>query len=526
MIERLVESALRNRVLVVAVWSLIAAAGLYCMSVLTIDAVPDITNVQVQVLTAAPAFGPLEVERQITVPIEAAMSGLPDLVELRSVSRSGLSAVTVVFDERVNLYFARQLVSERLAGAREAIAPGSGEPEMGPPSTGLGEIYQFEIRGEGYTPMELRSILEGYVAIQLRTVPGVAEINTFGGELKTYEVAVDPDRLAAYNLSLDDLFEAVERNNASAGGASIERGRQQILVRGEGLISSLDDLKRVVVRAERDKAPVTLGQAADVRLAPHVRAGAASRDGKGEIVAAVVFMLWGRNSRTVVDALKDKIETLGGSLPPGVTIRPYYDRTDLIRRTIRTVIHNLFAGGLLVVAVLLLTLGSLRAGLLVALAIPLSMLCAFVGMVAAGISGNLMSLGAIDFGLIVDGAVVMVEAMARRGAGQTGQNRLRVMQETARQMARPVAFAVGIIIVVYLPILTLRGIEGKMFRPMALTVVFALAGSLLLALTLVPLLGSVLLQRGLPSREPFFVRWLHRAYALRTPSTPRMCPAY
>jgi cobalt-zinc-cadmium resistance protein CzcA len=512
LIERLVESALRDRVLVVAAWVVIAAAGLYCMSVLTIDAVPDITNVQVQVLTTAPAFGPLDVERQITVPIEAAMSGLPDLVELRSVSRSGLSAVTVVFDEGVNLYFARQLVSERLAAAREAIAPGSGEPEMGPPSTGLGEIYQFEIQGGGYTPMELRSILEGYVAIQLRTVPGVAEINTFGGELKTYEVAVDPDRLAAYSLSLDELFGAVERNNASAGGASIERGRQQILVRGEGLVTSLDDLKRIVVRAERDRAPVTLGQAADVRLAPHVRAGAATRDGKGEIVSAVVLMLWGRNSRTVVDALKAKIDAISGSLPPGTTIRPYYDRTDLIRRTIRTVIHNLTAGGLLVIAVLLLTLGSLRAGLLVALAIPLSMLCAFVGMFAAGISGNLMSLGAIDFGLIVDGSVVMVEAMARRGAGEAGSRRLRAMQEAALEMARPVAFAVGIIIVVYLPILTLRGIEGKMFRPMAFTVVFALAGSLLLALTLVPLLASVLLQRRLPAREPFLIRGFHWAY--------------
>lgn len=525
MAEKIVSWALRNRFLTVVFGLLLVVAGLQHMLRLPIDAVPDVTNIQVQVLTKAPALAPLEVERLVTFPVESAMAGLPDIEEIRSVSKFGLSAVTVVFVEGTDIYRARQLVQERLSEAREAIPEGYGTPEMGPIATGLGEIYQFQVRGEPacgaekdtpdcYSPMELRTILDWFVAYQLKSVPGVVEVNTFGGQLKTYEVQPDPAALQSHNLPLSELFEALERNNRNVGGAYLVRNREQVVIRGQGLLSGLEDISSVVLRTSEDGIPLYVRDIANVELAPMVRQGVVTRDGEGEAVVGIVMMLMGENSRTVVDRVKTKIASLEGSLPEGVTIDTFYDRTDLVRRTIRTVETNLLEGGLLVVAVLLLMLGNLRGGLIVASAIPLSMLFAFIGMVRVGVSGNLMSLGAIDFGLIVDGSVVMIENVFRlssekRAAGMTP---LEIVREASLEVARPVAFAVGIIMIVYLPILTLTGVEGKMFQPMALTVIFALAGSLILALTLIPVLASLVLRRAPKHHETWLVRSLRRIY--------------
>lgn len=525
MAEKIVAWALRNRFLTIVLGLLLVFAGLQHMLRLPIDAVPDVTNIQVQVLTKAPALAPLEVERLVTFPVESAMAGLPDIEEIRSVSKFGLSAVTVVFEEGTDIYRARQLVQERLSEAREGIPQGYGTPEMGPIATGLGEIYQFQVRGEPacaegedspdcYSPMELRTLLDWFVAYQLKSVPGVVEVNTFGGQLKTYEVQPDPGALRSHNLPLAELFEALERNNRNVGGAYLVRNREQIVIRGEGMLTGLEDIASVVLRTSEDGVPLYVRDIADVKLAPMVRQGVVTRDGQGEAVVGVVMMLMGENSRVVVDRIKTKLASLEGSLPPGVTIDTFYDRTDLVRRTIRTVETNLLEGGLLVVAVLLLMLGNLRGGLIVASAIPLSMFFAFIGMVRFGVSGNLMSLGAIDFGLIVDGSVVMIENVFRLFSEKraAGKPPLEVVREASLEVARPVAFAVGIIMIVYLPILTLTGVEGKMFRPMALTVVFALAGSLILALTLVPVLASLVLRRAPKHHETWLVRSLRRVY--------------
>ncbi len=528
LVERVIAFSIRNRLLVIFFVLLVGAFGLRAAQKLAIDAVPDVTNVQVQILTNAPALGPLEVEQFITFPVETVMSGLPDLAEIRSVSKFGLSAVTVVFAEGTDIYFARQLVAERLQEAREEIPEGYGSPQMGPISTGLGEIYQFEVRGEPmckagapdrddcYTPMELRSELDWFVSYQIRSVPGVVEVNTFGGELKTYEVQLEPARLTALKLSLRDVFEAIERNNANAGGAYLARAGEQQLIRGEGLVQTLDDIRHIVVATRSDGTPIVIGDLGRVEFAPMVRQGAVTRDGRGEVVIGIAMMLMGANSREVARAVEEKIGELRPRLPKGVTIETFYDRTQLVQRTIGTVTRNLIEGGVLVIVVLLLLLGNLRGGLLVASAIPLSMLAAFIAMKQLGISGNLMSLGAIDFGLIVDGSVVMAENIVRVLGHQRGpvtaEERNDAIGSAAREVARPVVFAVGIIMLVYLPVLTLEGIEGKMFRPMALTVVFALAASLLLAITWVPAMATWIFRKGVSEREPWLVRIVRRRY--------------
>jgi cobalt-zinc-cadmium resistance protein CzcA len=525
MAGKLVEWALKNRFLVIVLAILLCVAGVESALRLPIDAVPDVTNVQVQVLTKAPALAPLEIERLITFPVEAAMSGLPNIEEIRSVSKFGLSAVTIVFVEGTDIYRSRQLVAERLIEARESIPEGYGTPEMGPIATGLGEIYQFEVRGEPactleedredcYTPMELRTLLDWFVAYQLKSVPGVVEVNTFGGQLKTYEVAPDPIALRSHNLPLSELFDALERNNRNVGGAYLVRNREQVVIRGEGLLTGLEDIGSVVLRTAADGVPLYVRDVAAVRLAPMVRQGVVTRDGRGEAVVGVVMMLMGENSRDVVNRVKAKIDALQESLPPGVTLDTFYDRSDLVRRTIGTVSKNLSEGGLLVVVVLLLMLGNLRGGLIVASAIPLAMMIAVIGMVRAGVSGNLMSLGAIDFGLIVDGSVVMVENVFRLSAQERdrGMSTLELVRKACIEVARPVTFAVGIIIIVYIPILGLTGVEGKMFRPMALTVIFALVGSLLLALTVIPVLASLLLRLKGGHRDTWMVRFLRARY--------------
>lgn len=529
MLNRILEFSLANRFLIIIITLVIAGLGIRSILILPIDAVPDVTPNQVQILTNSPGLGPVEVERFITFPVETAMSGLPGIEDIRSVSRFGLSAVTVTFEESMDIYFARRLVMERLPQAREMIPEGFGTPEMGPISTGLGEIYQFEVKGEGYTLMELRSILEWDIAFKLKSVPGIVEVNTYGGELKTYEVQLIADKLTSFNLSIDQVFQALESNNTNSGGAYIERNQEQYLIRGEGLVRGLKDIGNIVVATRNEGTPIFIRDVAEVAFAPMVRQGAVTRDEEGEAVTGVVMMLIGENSRTVVNRVKEKIEDIKISLPTGVTIDAYYDRTELVRKTIKTVTKNLGEGAFLVIIILFLILGNFRAGLIVASAIPLSMLVAFIGMNQFRISGNLMSLGAIDFGLIVDGSVVMIENIVRHlslkseeGSAKeiaTRQNEpdgktniIEVILKAGREVLRPIVFAVGIIIIVYIPILTLEGVEGKMFKPMALTVIFALIGSLVLSFTLMPVLASYLLKKGTHDKETFIIRKVKKYY--------------
>ena len=516
---KLIDFALDNQFVVGLLTLLLIAGGVYSVTRLPVDAVPDVTNVQVQIMTTAPALGPEEVERFVTVPVEAAMSGVPRVEEIRSVSQFGLSVVTVVFEEGTDIYWARQQVGERLQSAKENIPPNVPAPTMGPISTGLGEIYQFEVRSRTgkHSLMELREILEWDVALPLRSVPGVVEVNTNGGELRTYEVRVDPNKLVAFKIPLGKVMDAIEKNNANEGGGYVIFGtKEQRIVRGEGLVGNPADLRNVVVDTRIDGTPVYLSQVAEVAFSPMIRQGAVTRDGRGEGVVGVVMLLAGENSRDVVARVKEKITDIEKTLPEGVYLDPFYDRTELVRLTIHTLTKNLVEGGALVVIVLLILLGSLRAGLIVALAVPLSMLGAFVGMAYAGLSGNLMSLGAIDFGLIVDGSVVLIENVVRRVGEWRHKNPdktapMDVIRAACHEVARPVVFGVGIILLVYLPILSLRGLEGKMFKPMALTVIFALLTSLLLALTLMPVLASLYL-RTVSEHEPFLIRWVKLLY--------------
>ena len=524
--QHVIDFCVRHRFLVIFGVLLVGALGVRAARQLPIDAVPDVTNVQVQVLTNAPALGPVEIEQYVTVPVETVMSGLPRVEEVRSLSRFGLSAVTIVFEEGTDIYFARQLVSERLTEARESIPAGYGSPEMGPISTGLGEIYQFEIRGEPmcpkggedteacYTLMELRTILDWYVAFQLRPIPGVVEVNAFGGELKTYEVQIDPGQLNALGLGLDDVFKALERNNANEGGGYIVRGGEQRVVRGEGLITNLEDIRNVRVATRTDRTPILVRDVAKVAFAPMIRQGAVTRDGRGEVVTASVMMLMGANSGEVSAAVRKRLSELSAGLPPGVTIETYYDRAVLVDRTIRTVATNLIEGGVLVIVVLLLMLGNLRGGLLVASVIPLAMLMTFIAMRFFGVSGNLMSLGALDFGLIIDGAIVVVENISRRLSehGTEGDEVTAEVRQATSQVARPVLFGTAIIMIVYIPILSLQGIEGKMFVPMAIAVLSALGAALALALTFVPAVATGLFRGGLKEKEPLLAKAARRVY--------------
>lgn len=507
--KHIIEFVLRQRLLVLALVGLLIGVGIWSAIRLPIDAVPDVTNVQVQINTNAAALSPLEVERQITLPVELAMFGLPELEEIRAISKFGLSQVTVVFREGTDIYFARQQVQERLQQAREAIPAWVGQPKMGPISSGLGEVFQYVITTPdtaGMDRTELRTLQDWVIAPQLRGVPGVAEVNSFGGFEKQYQVLVRPEALVQYDLTLQRVLDAIATNNQNAGGGYITQGAEQLVIRGVGQVQSLEQIRGIVV-ASRNGTPVRVGDLADVVIGSTIRQGAVTMNGRGEVVIGIVMMRLGSNSRTVVNDVKDRFQTAARSLPSGVELRAFYDRTELVNRTIRTVEKNLVEGAVLVVVILFLLLGNLRAALIVALAIPLSMLFAVSLMVKAGIAGSLMSLGAIDFGLVVDGSVVMVEnSMRRLGHRRRGEGFLATVLAACTEVARPILFGVGIIIVVYLPILTLEGVEGKMFRPMALTVVFALVGSLLLTFVLTPVLISLLLKGKVEEKDVWLVR--------------------
>lgn len=519
MVAALIRFAVAQRLLVMLLVVMMAGAGVYSLTQLPLDAVPDVTNVQVQVLTPAPALAATEIERQITFPVEVAMSGLPGIAELRSVSMFGLSAVTVVFSESTDIYAARQLVLERLSQARDDIPASVGTPEMGPIATGLGEIYQYELRatpGSGFDLAALRTIQDWDVRRQLLGVPGITEVNSFGGIEQQFQVRVNPERLQAYDLGLRDVYDAVTRNNANVGGGYIEHGPEQYVLRSIGLAASVDDLRRIVVKAGKNGAPVYVGDLGDVVAGGALRQGAVTAQGNGEIVAGIAIMLVGENSRSVVQRVRQRVEEIKGTLPKGVELVPFYDRTELVDRTIATVRRNLIEGAVLVIVVLILLLGHWRGALLVATIIPLSMLFAATLMRVFGVSGNLMSLGALDFGLIVDGAVVMVENAVRRRAAahheSPGEAPTDTILAACLEVGRPVVFAVAIIAIVYLPLLTLTGIEGKMFRPMALTVVFALLGSLMLSLTYIPAALTFVLRGQVSEVESPIIRVAKRWY--------------
>ncbi|MEW4531159.1 CusA/CzcA family heavy metal efflux RND transporter [Maioricimonas sp. JC845] len=524
MLSKLIEFSLANRFLVLVGTLLVAVAGFNAAINLPIDAVPDMTNVQVQVVTDAGSLSPVEVERYVTYPVESTMGGLPAVEELRSVSKFGISVVTIVFEEGTDIYWARQQVSERLTSAASLIPPGYGTPEMGPLTTALGEILQFEVRGEDYTPMQLRTLLEWDIAPRLREVQGVTEINTHGGYYKTFEVRPDPDRLTSYGISLEELFERIGANNATAGGGYVVHHDEQRFIRGQALLTGREDIEQIVIRREEDGSPILLRDIASVEIAPMTRQGAVTRDGRGEAVVGLVMMLVGENSRIVVEAVKERLTEIEPTLPPGVEIEVIYDRAALIGRTLHTVLKNLIEGGALVIIVLLMMLGSFRAGLIVALAIPLSMLFATNLMMATGITASLMSLGAIDFGLIVDSSVIMVEnCIHRLSENREGRSRIDVIRDAAIEVRKPTMFGELIISVVYLPILMLQGTEGKLFRPMALTVLFALAGSLVLSLTFMPAMASLALPRKMTDKEVWLIRvikWFYEPVVARAIAHP------
>jgi cobalt-zinc-cadmium resistance protein CzcA len=529
MLNRIVAASLAHRWLVLVVTLGLMVLGVYNFSRLNIDAVPDITNVQVQINTEAPGYSPLESEQRITFPVETAMAGLPRLSGTRSISRYGLSQVTVVFKDGTDIYWARQLISERLSEVKGHLPEGI-EPIMGPIATGLGEIFMYTVSnsaGAQHTPMDLRTVQDWIVRPQLRQTPGVVEVNTIGGYSKQFHVLPDPDKLLAFDLTFRDLMRALARNNLNTGAGYIERFGAQYLVRSPGQLANLEEIGGITI-AKRDGVPVRLSDVADVQQGSELRTGAATQNGE-EVVLGTVFMLVGENSRVVAQATAERLESIKPSLPEGVQLNALYDRTDLVDKTIATVQKNLAEGALLVIAVLLLLLGNWRAALVTAAVIPVAMLITITGMVESQVSGNLMSLGALDFGLIVDGAVIIVENCLHHlgryqrmhGSLPDITQRLRIVREATVEVIRPSVFGVLIIMVVYIPIFALTGVEGKMFHPMAFTVVTALLAALLLSVTAVPAAvalfvsgrvkgsGNIVMEKLQGLYEPMLLHMLH-----------------
>ncbi|WP_293688848.1 CusA/CzcA family heavy metal efflux RND transporter, partial [Spirosoma sp. 48-14] len=528
MLDAIIRFSIQNKLIVGIITVGLIIWGSVSLSRLPIDALPDITNNQVQVITQSPALSALDVERLISFPIEQTMATIPDLLEVRSISRFGLSVVTIVLKDGVDIYLARQQVFERLQQARSQIPANAGEPELAPVTTGLGEIYQYVLRAKPgfekrYPPMELRSIQDWIVRRQLLGTPGVADVSSFGGLLKQYEVAVNPQRLRAAGVTMDQLFTALEKNNQNAGGAYIDRRPNAYFIRSEGLITNLADIAKIEVRRTPGGIPITVSDVATVQLGSAIRYGAMTRNGEGEVVGAIVMMLKGANSSQVIGNVKQRIDQIKKSLPEGVEIHAFLDRTKLVNRAIGTVERNLIEGALIVIFVLVLLLGNWRAGLVVASVIPLAMLFAVGLMDFFGVSGNLMSLGAIDFGLIVDGAVIIVEATLHHIALKNYRHNLSQAEmddevfESASRIRSSAAFGEIIILIVYLPILALVGIEGKMFRPMAQTVAFAILGAFILSLTYVPMISALLLSKkpikeGTKTISDRIIGFFHRGY--------------
>jgi cobalt-zinc-cadmium resistance protein CzcA len=512
MLDAIIRWSLGNRLLVLLAVALFAVGGAFSLQFLPLDAFPDTTPVQVQINTISPGLAPEQVEHEVTVPVELALSGMPGLSRMRSISKFGLSQVVVTFADGTDIYRARQLVNERLATADRG--DGMPTPQMGPIATGLGEVFHYVVTSKTQSPMDLRVLQDWTLKPALRTVSGTAEINGWGGDLKQYQVRLDPWRMLKHRVPFTQVEDALRTNNADVGGGVLRGSGESMLVHGVGRLTTVGQVGDIVVAAGRDGVPVHVLDLAGVEVGTAQRMGAVTYQGRGEAVLGLGFMLMGENSREVTARLKEKFQQAKKTLPPEVEARVVYDRTELVDQVLDTVRKNLFEGGLLVIAVLFVFLGNLRAGLIVACAIPLSMLFAFCGMLRFGIAGSLLSLGAIDFGLVVDSSVVLVENVVRHlSHSQVDERtRLEMVRDAALEVRKPTLFGELIIMIVYLPILTLEGVEGKLFRPMALTVIFALAGSMILSLTLMPVLASLLLPRKMKDRDPWIVdlaRWLY-----------------
>ena len=512
MLEKIIAWSLSHRIAVLAGAAVVCLVGWVAVNRLVVDAFPDTTPVQVQINTVAPGMVAEEIERQITFPVELAMGGMPGLEGLRSASMFGLSVVIVTFRDGTDIYFARQLINERLGTV--AVPPGVERPEMGPVSTGLGEVFHYLLVPRGMSLTDVKTLQEWTLKPALRSVPGVAEVNAWGGLNKQYQIRVDPALLRKYDLSFDQVVEAVPRNNFNVGGGSIDRSGDAVLVYGVGRTVDIEQIQRIVI-ASSNGVPIRIRDVGEVVIGHEIRKGAVTYGGEGEVVLGLGFMLMGENSYAVTTRLRDRFEKLLDTLPDGVEAKVVYDRTQLIDRVIATVRQNLLEGGFLVVVILYVMLGNLRAGLVAATAIPLSMMCGFIGMWQAGIAASLLSLGAIDFGIVVDSSVVVIESILEKighHPGATGAARLKLVQEATNAVKKPACFGQLIIMIVYIPILTLEGVEGKMFRPMALTVVFILIGSLVLSLTVVPVLSSIFLPRRMDDHDVLLVKLLRAIY--------------
>jgi cobalt-zinc-cadmium resistance protein CzcA len=511
MLNKIIEFSIKNK-LIVGLF-VIALIGYGCLQItkLPIDAVPDITDNQVQIITSTPSLGAPDVERLITFPIEQANSNIPGLKEIRSFSRFGLSLITIVFDDDVDIYWARQQVTERIQSVKSQIPAGIGEPELAPVTTGLGEIYQYVLKPKKgyetkYNATELRTIQDWIVKRQLIDVKGVADVSSFGGKVKQYEIAVDADNLNAHHISMNDVFIALEKNNENTGGAYIEKKTTVLYIRAEGLIGNIEDIENIVVKNTTSGIPLLIKDVAEVRIGNATRYGALTYNDESEVAGAVVMMLKGENSSRVIDEVKERIIQIRKTLPEGVELEPFLDRTKMVNSAIGTVTKNLLEGALIVILVLVFFLGNLRAGFIVASVIPLALLFAIILMNIFKVSGNLMSLGALDFGLIVDGAVIIVEACMfqlhtskQNSVTQTEMDDL--VYKTSTRMRNAAVFGELIILAVYLPIFTLEGIEGKMFIPMAQTVAFALLGAFILSLTYVPMMSALFLSKNISHKK-------------------------
>jgi len=528
MFERLIRLSIEHRWLVILAVLAMAALGIFNYKILPIDAVPDITNVQVQINTSALGYSPLETEQRITYPIETVMSGLPHLEQSRSLSRYGLSQVTVIFRDGTDIYFARQLVNQRIQEAKDKLPAGI-TPAMGPISTGLGEIYLWTVEakdgakkpdGSPYTATDLREIQDWIIKPQLRNVPGVTEINSIGGFAKQYQVAPVPEKLASYGLTLQDIVTALDRNNNNVGAGYIEKRGEQYLIRAPGQVHSMEDIRNIIL-GNVQGVPIRIRDVGEVEIGRELRTGAATENGR-EVVLGTVFMLIGQNSRSVSQAVDKKMGEINRTLPEGVRVVTVYDRTVLVDKAINTVKKNLAEGAILVIVILFLFLGNIRAAIITALVIPLSMLFTFTGMVTYQVSANLMSLGALDFGVIIDGAVVIVENCVRRlahaqeqqGRSLTRSERFQEVFIASKEARRALLFGQLIIMVVYLPIFALTGVEGKMFHPMAFTVVIALVGAMILSVTFIPAAVALFIGDKVPEKENVLMQTAKRLYAV------------
>lgn len=511
-LNKIIDFSLRQKLVAVSIVFLMGFGGFLALMDIPINSLPDVTPVQVLVITKAGRYSPYDVEKLVSYPIENAMNGLPNIKEVRSISQFGLSAVTVEFEEGTDIYFARQMVNQRLNSVKEELPSGVSTPQLGPISTALGEIYQYVVRGSGQSLTELRTIQDWLIAPQLKTIKGVTEITAFGGFVKQYDVEIFPGRLRMFDLGLEDVIAAIENNNSVSGGNYLEHNREQFIIRGFGQIRNLDEIEEIIVKNINGR-PIYIRDIGNVTIGKQMRQGAVTQDGNGEVVTGIVMMLRGGNSREVISNIEERVDDINKSLPEGVKIDKFYDQSDLIERTTDTISTNLLEGGFFVIVILLLLLGEIRGALIVAAVIPFSMLFAFIGMREFGLAANLMSLGAIDFGMVVDGSVVMMENIIHRlQNNKDDKPKIVIMREAAHEVSRPIFFGVMIILMVYVPIMTFSGMEGILYRPMAITVATAVFGSLILALLFVPAMSAFIFKKGVKVRRNYIMDWLKPRY--------------